>query len=122
VLGFAGPLTTQTHDGQLELFNAGILFAPLGHGGAEVALDLLSEFLKISACRPAAAGATRYLRHEAADPERLQNLLGGLHFFCAVAAGLGVRLTRMVSPMPASSSGARPAVEAIRPLEPMQLR
>jgi hypothetical protein len=31
--------------------------------------------------------------------------------------GLGVRLTRMVSPMPASSSGARPAVEAMRPFD-----
>ena len=89
VLRFAGAVDDAAHDGELELFDAGIFLAPLGHGGAQVALNLLGELLEIRARRAAAAGAARDLRHEAADRERLQNLLRGLHFFRAVAVGLG---------------------------------
>ncbi len=89
VLRFAGAVDDAAHHGELQLFDAGILLAPFGHGGAQVALNLLGELLEIGARRAAAAGATRHLRHEAADRERLQNLLRGLHFFRAVAVGLG---------------------------------
>ncbi len=89
VLGFAGAVHHAAHHGELQLLHAGILLAPLGHLRAQVALNLLGELLEIRACRAAAAGATRHLRHEAADGERLQNLLGGQDFFGAVAVGLG---------------------------------
>jgi hypothetical protein len=51
-------------------------------------LDLFGQLLKICTRRAAAAGATRHLRHEAADPERLQDLLRGLDLFSPVTVGL----------------------------------
>ncbi len=82
-----GPLTMQPHDGELELLDAGILLLPLGHGGDEVGLDLLGEFLKVSRCRASAAGAGGDLRHEGADAEGLEDLLAAADLFGAVAAG-----------------------------------
>ena len=88
MLGFAGAVDDAAHDGELEFFDTGIKLAPFGHRRAQVALDLLGELLEIRARRAAATGTTRDLRHEAADRERLQNLLRGLDFFGAVAVGL----------------------------------
>src|ERR1035441_2870889 len=89
VLGFARPVDHAAHDGQLEFFDAGVPLAPLGHGYAQVALNLLGQLLEVSARRASATGTTGDLRHEAADSERLQNLLRGQHFLRAVAAGPG---------------------------------
>ena len=50
---------------------------------------LLGELLEIGAGGAAAAGAAGDLRHEAADGERLQDLLGAADFLTAVAAGGG---------------------------------
>ena len=88
VLGFSGAVDDAAHDGELELLDAGIPLAPLGHGVAEVGLDLLGELLEVGAGGATAAGAARDLGHEAADGERLQDLLRGLNLFGAVAVGL----------------------------------
>ena len=50
---------------------------------------MLGHFLEEGAGGAAASGAGRDLRGEAADSERLQNLLGYADFFGAVAAGGG---------------------------------
>src|SRR5271157_1357759 len=77
VLGFAGTVDDAAHDRYLEFLDAGILLAPLGHGGAQVGLDLLGQFLEIGTGGAAAARATGDLGHEAANSQRLQNLLRG---------------------------------------------
>ena len=41
VLGFAGAVDYAAHYCQLSVLDAGVLLAPLGHGGAEVTLYLL---------------------------------------------------------------------------------
>ncbi len=56
---------------------------------AKIGLNLLGELLEVGARCAAAAGTARDLGHEAADGERLQDLLRGLNLFCAVAVGLG---------------------------------
>ena len=89
VLGFAGAVDDAAHDGQLQLFDAGVLLLPLGHGLDEVVLDALGELLEVGAGGAAAAGAAGDLGHEAADGERLQDLLGAAHLLGAVAAGRG---------------------------------
>ena len=89
MLGFSGAVDDAAHDGQLEFFDAGVLLFPLGHGLDEVVLDALGELLKVGGGGAPAAGAARYLGHEAANGERLQNLLGAADFFGAVAAGGG---------------------------------
>ena len=89
MLGFAGAVDDAAHDGELELLDAGILLLPLGHGGDEVGLDALGEFLEVGAGGPTAAGAAGDLRHETADAEGLEDLLGAADFFGAVAAGGG---------------------------------
>ena len=76
---FAGSVDHAAHDGQLEFLDAGILLVPLRHRCAQIALYLLGQFLEIGAGGASAAGATRHLRHEAANPQRLQNLLRGQH-------------------------------------------
>ena len=86
VLGFAGAVDDASHDGELELFNAGVLLLPLGHGGDEVGLDALGELLEVGAGGAAAAGASGDLRHEAADAEGLEDLLTAADFFAAIAA------------------------------------
>ena len=89
VFGFPGAVDDAAHDGELELFDAGVLLLPLGHGRDEVGLDALGEFLEVGAGGAAAAGAACDLGHEAADGEGLEDLLGAADFFAAVSAGCG---------------------------------
>src|SRR6185437_4111284 len=89
MFGFAGAVDDAAHDGELELFDAGVLLLPLRHLLDEVALDAFGEFLEVGGSGAAAAGATGDLRHEAADGERLQDLLRAADLFGAVAAGGG---------------------------------
>ena len=89
VLAFSGAVDDAAHDGEFEFLDAGVELAPLGHGGAEVALDLLGEFLEVGAGGAAAAGATGDLGHEAADAEGLEDLLGDVDFLGAGSAGGG---------------------------------
>ena len=86
VLRLAGSIDDASHDGELELFDAGVLLLPLGHGFDEVVLDALGELLEVGGGGAAAAGAAGDLGHEAADGEGLQDLLGAADFFAAVAA------------------------------------
>ncbi len=58
---------------------------PDRHLLAQIRLNLIRHVLKERAGGAAAAGARRDLRSEAADAERLQNLLTHHHFFRAVA-------------------------------------
>ena len=87
MLGLAGAVDDAAHDGELELLDAGVLLLPLGHGFDEVGLDAFGEFLEVGGGGAAAAGAAGDLRHEAADGEGLEDLLGAADFFGAVAAG-----------------------------------
>ena len=89
VLGLAGAVDDAAHDGELELFDAGVLLLPLGHGFDEIGLDALGELLEVGGGGAAAAGAGGDLRHEGADAERLEDLLAAADLFGAVAAGCG---------------------------------
>src|SRR6266852_2186212 len=64
-----------------------VAFFPDGHLLAQVSLDLLGHFLEEGAGGAAASGAGGDLRGEAANAQRLQNLLRYPHFFCAISAG-----------------------------------
>lgn len=86
VLGFAGAVDDAAHDGEFELFDAGVLLLPLGHGFDEVGLDALGELLEVGGGGAAAAGATGDLGHEGADAEGLEDLLAAADLFGAVAA------------------------------------
>src|ERR1035438_6801648 len=89
MLGFAWAVDDAAHDGEFQFFHAGILLAPLGHRAAEITLYLLGQLLEVSRSGAAAPWAACNLRHDAADGERLQNLLSGLNFFGTVAVGFG---------------------------------
>src|SRR5688572_21879232 len=67
--------------------HARVARAPVRHPLADVALDLLGHLLEERAGRAAAARAGGDLRREAADLERLEDLLRDAHLFRAVAAG-----------------------------------
>ena len=85
-LRLAGAVDDAAHDRELQLFDARIGLLPLGHRLDEIALDALGQFLEIGGGGAAATGASGDLRHEAADRERLQNLLRAADLFGAVAA------------------------------------
>src|SRR6476659_5375297 len=87
MFGFAGAIHYATHHSNFQLFDPRILVSPDRHAGAEVALNLLRHFLEESACSASATGTGRNLRSEAANPQRLQNLLADKNFFSAVAVG-----------------------------------
>src|ERR1043166_794914 len=87
VLGFSGPVDHATHDRDLHRLDAGMGFLPPGHLHAEVGLDLVRHLLEEGAGGAAAAGAGGDLRSEAADAERLKNLLADDHLFGTVAIG-----------------------------------
>ena len=87
----AGAVDYASHDCDFHFFDAGIAVFPGGHLLAQVGLNLLGHFLEEGAgkCSAAASGAGCDLRGEAANAERLQNLLCDTDFFGAVAAGGG---------------------------------
>ena len=62
--------------------------APDRHLLAQVRLDVLRHVLEERRRRAAASRARRHLRREAAQPERLEDLLRDEHFFGAVAVRL----------------------------------
>src|SRR5205823_1919852 len=62
---------------------------PHRHLFAQVRLNLLRHLLKESAGSAAASWTSGDLRSEAANSERLQNLLCDAHFLAAIAAGRG---------------------------------
>ena len=65
----------------------GILAAPNRHLRLQIVLNLLRHLLKERARGAAASGATRDLRREAAQTERLQDLLCDPHLFGPISAG-----------------------------------
>ena len=87
VLRFAGAVDHAAHHGDFHFFDARVAVFPDGHLLAQVGLDLLGHFLEEGAGGASAAGAGGDLRGEAANAERLQNLLADADFFGAVAAG-----------------------------------
>src|SRR4029077_18378230 len=89
VLGFSGTVYDAAHHSYFHFFDARVAFFPDRHLLAQVGLDLLGHFLKEGAGGAAAAGAGRDLRGEAANAERLQNLLRDTDLFGAVASGGG---------------------------------
>src|SRR5690606_2885075 len=87
VLRLARAVDDAAHDRDAQLLDARVARAPLRHALADVALDLLGHLLEERAGRAAAARAGRDLRREAADLERLEDLLRDADLFRAVAAG-----------------------------------
>ena len=85
VLRFAGAVDHAAHHRDLHLFDADVVAFPCRHLLAQVGLNLLGHFLEEGAGGAAAAGAGGDLRGEAANAERLQNLLRDADFFGAVA-------------------------------------
>src|ERR1700677_3062933 len=84
---FSGAVDHAPHDRDFHLFDAGVMIFPCRHLLAQVGLNLLGHFLEESAGGTAASWAGCDLWSEAADAERLQNLLGNANFFGAIAAG-----------------------------------
>ncbi len=82
-----GPLTTQPITATFMVSTPGWVGLPDGHLLAQVGLDLVGHLLEEGAGGAAAAGAGGHLRREAADAQRLQNLLGDDDLFGAVAIG-----------------------------------
>src|SRR5579863_4002870 len=78
-----GPLTI-AHHGHAHLFDPPMLFLPYRHLLPKISLDLVRHILKESAGGAPAAGAGRNLRSEAANSQRLQDLLRNDHFLSPV--------------------------------------
>src|SRR5258708_29295671 len=89
VLRFAGAIDDAAHYGDFHFFYAGVAFLPDGHLLTQIGLDLLRHLLEERARSTAAAGAGGDLRGEAANAERLQNLLRHADFFGAIASRRG---------------------------------
>ena len=87
VLRFAGSVDDASHHRDLHLFDAGVLLLPHRHLLAQVGLDLVGHFLEEGAGGASAAGTGGDLRGEAAQLERLQDLLADDDFLGAIAVG-----------------------------------
>src|SRR5437868_9904306 len=85
MLRLAGAVHNATHYRELHLFHSWILLLPRRHAGAQIALDLLGHFLEKSGSCSSAARTGRNLRSEAADAERLQDLLRDQNLLCAIS-------------------------------------
>src|SRR5207248_11786395 len=83
---FARAIYDASHHGNLHLFYAAISALPNRHLLAQIRLNLLGHFLEEGAGGASATWASGDLRGEAADAERLQNLLRNANLFGAVAA------------------------------------
>src|SRR5947209_17114307 len=88
-LRLARPVHDAPHDRDPQRFDAGVARSPPRHLLPEVGLDLLGHLLKEGGGGATAAGARRHLGREAAQAERLEDLLRDLHLLGAVAAGPG---------------------------------
>src|SRR5258708_4428584 len=80
------PVDDTAHDRDAQLLRTGVARLPGRSLLAQVRLDLLRHLLKERRRGATTAGTGRNLRGEAPQPQRLQNLLGDLHLFGAVAA------------------------------------
>src|SRR5882672_3359803 len=89
VLGFARPVDDAAHHRQLHLFDTDIAVLPGWHLIAQIGLNLLRHLLEKYAGGAPTTRAGRNLRHEAANAERLQNLLPAENFLGAVAVRSG---------------------------------
>ena len=89
VLRFSRPVDDASHHRDFHLLHASVGLFPDRHLFPQVSLNLFGHFLEKSAGRAPTAGTGRDLRGEAADAERLQNLLRYPDFFRAISAGSG---------------------------------
>ena len=80
-----GPFTTHPITATLHLLDARVSRPPHRHLLAQVGLDVLRHLLEEGGRRAPAARACRHLRREAAQPQRLQDLLRDEHLLGAVA-------------------------------------
>ena len=120
VLRLAGPVHDAAHHGDAQLLDARVALAPDGHLLAKVGLNVLGHVLKERRGRSAATGTRGHLRREAAQPERLKDLLRDEHLFGAIA----VRTRRQRNANRVANSLRRegstdPAVLATTPLVPI---
>src|SRR5207249_5126059 len=86
---FAGTVYHAAHHRHPERRHTRGVVPPPGHLLLQVGLDLLGHLLEEGRRRAAAAGARRNLGREAAQAERLEDLLRDLYLLGAVAAGPG---------------------------------
>src|ERR1035438_7818965 len=75
VLGFARPVHYATHHGHLHALHARMFRLPERHLLAQVGLNLIGHLLEKGAGGAAASGTCGHLRREAANAQRLQDLL-----------------------------------------------
>ena len=120
VLRLARAVHDAAHDRDLHLLDAGVALAPHRHLLAQVVLDLLGHLLEEGAGGAAAAGAAGHLRREAAQAERLEDLLRDLDLLGAVAARRRASARRGSCRRCPPGAGSRaPRCVATMPLAPM---
>src|SRR5581483_4170735 len=82
---FAGAVYHAAHHRYFHLFHIRVTSLPHRHLFAQIRLNLFRYFLEEGAGGASAAGTGGYLRGEAANAERLEDLLCYANFFGAVA-------------------------------------
>src|SRR5450755_5008475 len=87
MLGLTGAVNNATHHGNFHLLHSLVAGLPMGHLLAKIVLDLVGHILEEGAGGPAATGASGDLRSEAAQFQRLQNLLADDYFVGSIAVG-----------------------------------
>jgi hypothetical protein len=115
-LRLAGPLTTQPITASV-IVSTPSYASSTRHLLADVVLDPLGQLLERAARRAAAAGTRGHARRERPQPERLQQLAGGVDLLAAVPPGRGVSDTRIVSPMPSLSRHAHRRRDQTEPFD-----
>ena len=85
MFGFARAVYDASHNGDFHFFNADVFFLPQRHLLTQIVLDIVGHFLEERAGGASTAGACGYLRAEAANFKRLQNLLGYENLFGAIS-------------------------------------
>src|SRR5205814_10317840 len=87
VLALSRPVDHAAHRRHAQLLDAGVVLPPDRHLVAKVVLDVAGHLLEEGGGGASAARACADLRREAAQPHRLQHLLGYLDLLGPVAAG-----------------------------------
>src|SRR5262245_11720058 len=85
MLRFAGAIHDAAHHGNLELLDPTIALLPNRHLLSQIVLNLIRHVLEKHAGGAPAAWTSSHLRHEAANSERLEDLLGDSNFLGAIS-------------------------------------
>src|SRR5438046_172494 len=74
-----------SHYGNLKLFDTMVALLPSRHLLSQISLNLVGHILEKRIGGAPAARASCHLGHEAANSQRLEDLLGNSHLFGAIA-------------------------------------